>query len=310
MMTIKCTNGTLKRIDYYKCVPNLRSILISLNPGKRQNTRHKIVRPKVPASYVSEANENLHNPLMNLEKLGTRWFGVIIDFEGVISCPDYKHEQEVWQILAVEEKQKEPSAYDFKKAEGMKQSEVLSQIFCWTRDPDRIKLILKRKQDLLEKLHLERENRKEDGMTTKANLSSFFSLCETWRIPVAILSSRKNREELEEILRNITHDWTEEFTKYIVGCDEFSHGLPDTGSYILASQVISRPSSRCIVISNSILSIEAAKDLNMKSIIISGKYKPWELHEADLVVSNLEDLTFQGFQTLIAYEAGGERDIY
>ena len=73
-------------------------------------------------------------------------------------------------------------------------------------------------------------------------------------------------------------------------------------SFTTAAEILSRPLQRCVVISNSIFSIEAAKDLQMKCVIISDRFKAWELHEADIIVKDLEELTFQRFQSLFSAE--------
>jgi|TARA_B110000459_G_C16443696_1_gene417459 5-amino-6-(5-phospho-D-ribitylamino)uracil phosphatase len=254
------------------------------------------LKSQIKLTCVEDSDRVLYNPLVRLEELGTRYFGVIVDFEGVIDSPNFEYEREAWRTLAVEENLKEPTPIELKKAEGMKFNDAICQVFCWTRDPQRIESLLKRRRGILTEQNIE-------ARRGGARLESFTRLCtlfHTWKIPVAIVSSSRIRESLELELKKLYKQQNR--TIFLVGSDDFAHSLPDIDSFTTAAEILSRPLQRCVVISNSIFSIEAAKDLQMKCVIISDRFKAWELHEADIIVKDLEELTFQRFQSLFAAE--------
>lgn len=57
----------------------------------------------LPRTVESVAdNPLLHNPLQRMERLGTNWFGVIADYEGVVVDSTLKAHQEAWRQAAAE----------------------------------------------------------------------------------------------------------------------------------------------------------------------------------------------------------------
>ena len=259
------------------------------------------LKSRIKLTCIKDSNEVLHNPLQRLEEMGTRHFGVIVDFEGIVDSPKFEYEREAWHTLAKEENLKEPTPFELKKAEGMKYGDVICQVFCWTRDPKRIESLIYRWRGIVAEQNI--GNSRRDG----SKLESFTKLCtlfRKWKIPVAVVSSSRIRESLELELKYLYKQ--QKCVTVLVGSDDYAHSLPDTGSYMLAAEILSRPLHRCVVISNSLFSIEAAKDLQMKCIVISNRFKAWELHEADLIIAELEELTFQRFQTLFAAESENE----
>ena len=61
---------------------------------------------------------------------------------------------------------------------------------------------------------------------------------------------------------------------------------------------------RCIVVGASNLSTEAAHEAGMQSLSVAGRHPVYELTAADLVVSNLGDVTMMNLKQLFASEKG------
>ena len=86
----------------------------------------------VPASLkpLPRAVENiaddpsLHNPLQRLHRLGTGWFDVILEYEGVLVEDTSDLHSKAWEVLANEEGQSRPLHWALKRAEGMKSDQV------------------------------------------------------------------------------------------------------------------------------------------------------------------------------------------
>jgi beta-phosphoglucomutase-like phosphatase (HAD superfamily) len=59
---------------------------------------------------------------------------------------------------------------------------------------------------------------------------------------------------------------------------------------------------RCVVIGDSNRSVEAAHELGMKSVIVTGGQPAWNFSAADLVVRSLAQLSFVNMKQLIGNE--------
>lgn len=82
--------------------------------------------PKDPVTGVDDVN--LGNPLQRAERLGTGWFGVILDLDGVVLDYDFATvSARSWQRLAEEEGRAPLPAWALRKAEHMKNE----QVGCW-----------------------------------------------------------------------------------------------------------------------------------------------------------------------------------
>lgn len=72
--------------------------------------------------------------------------------------------------------------------------------------------------------------------------------------------------------------------------------------YITAANQLQRPFVRCIVVGDSNRSVEAAHELGMKSVIVTGNQPAWNFSGADLVVRNLSQLSFVNMKKLFGNE--------
>jgi len=92
-------------------------------------------------NYTSAGN----NPLRRLEDLGTRSFGIILEFEAVILPTTLNIERDVWNQLACENNLKRPLDYQIQCAFRRKPEYVISQVFNWTNDATRVTILATRK---------------------------------------------------------------------------------------------------------------------------------------------------------------------
>ena len=107
----------------------------------------KFVCFAVPASVPDSANDvavslkplpraveniaddpSLHNPLQRLHRLGPGWFGVILEYEGVLVEDTSELHSRAWQMLGEEEGKPRPFAWALKRAEGMKSEQVYKML--------------------------------------------------------------------------------------------------------------------------------------------------------------------------------------
>jgi hypothetical protein len=106
---------------------------------ERNWSTNKLVFPVVEENRADD--KWLQNPLLRLERFGVGWFGVVLDWEGVIVDEDPKVERRVWEAVAEEEGRPLPPAWLLRRAEGMKTEQVVAEVLCWTRDPMQVSFV-------------------------------------------------------------------------------------------------------------------------------------------------------------------------
>lgn len=72
--------------------------------------------------------------------------------------------------------------------------------------------------------------------------------------------------------------------------------------YSYASQLIQRPPIRCVVVGESNTSVEAAHELGMKCVVVTGNRPVYDFVGADLVVRNLSQISFFNLKRLFGAE--------
>lgn len=243
-----------------------------------------------------EATQHALNPLQRLEDLGTRRFGVIFEFEGVVVPCRPQSELEDWHQLAHEEKLIVPAQYQLRSAFRRKTSHVVSRVFNWGTEPQRVKYLTRRKSELF-------CNRVRRSGKVSHSVRSFFQLLNSFHIPCAIYSSQLTTEELDDLLILLElkdyfkgESGSNSVKSVVLGSDFVQSGLPDTEYYLLAADALSRSTQKCVVISDHHLAIEATLELGMKCIIVNGDELRWELRNADMVVPSLESISFRNLQ--------------
>ena len=235
----------------------------------------------------------LHNPLQRLERLGTGWMGVILELEGV--CVDYEYGDvatRAWQQLAQEEGKPTPPIWALKKAEGMKNEQIIQEVFCWTRNPTEARRLTVRKEEILASLLGDRKPMISSGVPTLLDVLGRAGT------PVAVVSSAPEFR----VNSTIENSGLAPRFEVVVSGDDVYRGKPDPEGYLYAAQRIDRPPVRCVVVGTSNLSVEAAHEVGMKCVAVAGRNPVYELSAADLVVRSLEQLSFINLKQLFAME--------
>jgi beta-phosphoglucomutase-like phosphatase (HAD superfamily) len=115
--------------------------------------------------------------------------------------------------------------------------------------------------------------------------------------PIAFASTapeRRVRPTLERL------DLARTFTAIVTAEDNGSAELEN--SYLAASHLLQRPPLRCVVLGDGNRAVEAARELGMKSVVVTGGQPAWNFGAADLVVRNLGALTFANMKNLFSQE--------
>jgi HAD superfamily hydrolase (TIGR01509 family) len=110
-----------------------------------------------------------------------------------------------------------------------------------------------------------------------------------WRQVVATSAPRANAEVM---LRALGLD---SLFDTFVGAEDVTHGKPAPDVFLAAARAAGADPSRCIVVEDAAVGIEAARRAGMRSIGVSRT----ERLDADVAVSSLEDLPEDAFERLL-----------
>lgn len=253
--------------------------------------------------YSLPDSSSIANPLERWKRLGTSWFGVVCEIEGVLTKDLHELHMSAWRQVAAEENLVQPTEYDMKRFVNVKTEQLVSQIFRWTNDKDEIRRLLSRKQQLL-LTSLKREQR----TLIRRETTSFLSHISTMEIPFVLLSQERLTDvqqmleyiSLEKDILQVPMDKNKNINTSlnIITAEDFCYGLPDSECLIRASDLLERPFERVVVIASSLHALEAAQELNMRTVMVAGRHKVWELKGADLVVHGLDEISFQNMKNM------------
>lgn len=224
--------------------------------------------------------------------MGTGWLAVVMEFEGLIVEDFGDLHQRAWQALAAEEGKPMPPGWMLRRAEGMKNEQVIQEVFCWTRLPMEVRRLAARKEDLF------REALGGAPPATPPGALLLLDLLQKHNVPVAIACSAPEarvRDTLDQLQ-------LQDSFGAVVTADDVYRGRPDPEAYLLAAQQLGRPPARCVVIGNSNQSVEAAREAGMAAVVVAGRHPVYELSAADLVVRELSELSFVNLKQLFRNE--------
>ena len=241
------------------------------------------------------------NPLERWRRLGTGWFGVVCELEGVIVSDIANFQRVAWRALATEENLRYPTEYELEHRQNLKSDQLISQIFNWTHNKEEIRRLTLRRQEILFK---ELEGYQ---VVIQPGALKLLALLRSNSIP-CILISQYTKAEVEYVLRNsplkesISFNISgmhEDTRSPVITADDVRFGLPDTECISLCASTLHRPHERITIIGGSLQVLEAAIELRAHTIMVSGKRRAWELKRADLVVNTLEEICFQNLKNLL-----------
>ena len=136
--------------------------------------------------------------------------------------------------------------------------------------------------------------------TARDGLYRFVETLKQHSIPIALCSTE----------RHLIYDCVQSLGLYpyvdaVVSADDVSRCAPDPEAYAYAAQKLNRPPFRCVVIGASNHSCEAAHDCGMKCVAAANTQPLYELNAADLVIKQLDELSFINLKQLFRQETFG-----
>lgn len=206
-------------------------------------------------------------------------WAALFDWDGVIVDSSRFHE-ESWELLAAEVGRSLPPGH-FKRGYGMKNEYIIPEILGWTRDPEQIRRLSLRKEEIFRELACAK------GIELLPGVREWIAELDRHEIPRAIASST-HRENILCLLRHLNLGGF----SVIVAAEEVTRGKPDPEVFIRAARRLGFSPQQCVVFEDTHAGIAAARAAGARVVAVSTTHPPDTLREADLVVDRLDQLPF------------------
>jgi len=213
-------------------------------------------------------------------------FSCIFDWDGVI-IDSSEHHIEGWRRLAKEELLVFPE-HLFKQSFGMKNEEIIPNLWKWTNDISEIRRIDKKKEAMY------REIMKEKGLVALPGVEKLLRILKENKISCAIGSSAP-RANITTGLDILGYNG---FFKAIVSGEDVKLGKPSPQIFLEAAKRLKANPEECIVFEDAKVGVAAGKAACMKLVAITNTYPESELRDADIVVDSLEKISLMDLELL------------
>lgn len=213
-------------------------------------------------------------------------FAAIFDWDGVVIDSSIQHEKS-WELLAAELGRSLPAGH-FKRGFGKKNQLIIPEILNWSHDPEEIRRLGDRKEELY------RELVRQGGMTTLPGASELLAALRSCGIPRAVASSTP-RANLDAIFASTGLN---EFFDAVVCAEDVVNGKPAPDVFLKAAALLSAPPQRCVVLEDALFGIEAAQRAGMKVIAVATTNPLELLCHADRAVESLEEVSVKDLKAL------------
>jgi len=213
-------------------------------------------------------------------KTSTRSAGwaALFDWDGVI-IDSRTHHEESWERLARDLRASLPAGH-FLRGFGRKNDFIIPEILGWTRDPEQIRTISLRKEELY------RDVVNERGLDALPGVHTWLERLRDAGVRCAIGSST-HRANIDLSLELIG---LKEFFSAIVTAEDVTKGKPDPEVFLAAAERAGSAPSRCVVFEDAHVGIATARAGGMRVVAVATTHPREELSEADQVVDRLDEL--------------------
>lgn len=211
----------------------------------------------------------------------------IFDWDGVV-IDSSEHHIEGWRRIAKEDGYVFPE-HLFKQSFGMKNQEIIPQLWKWTTDPAEIKRIDKKKEAMY------RDIMCEMGIIPLPGIENLLKLLNDNNIPCAIGSSAPTANVTTGLDLLGFHN----YFKAVVTGEDVTLGKPDPQIFLTAAKKLGALPSQCVVFEDAKVGIAAAHAGKMKVVAVTNTYPAHELSHADWVVASLEEVGVERIRDLL-----------
>ena len=206
-------------------------------------------------------------------------FACIFDWDGVI-IDSSEHHIEGWRGLAKDENLVFPE-HLFKQSFGMKNEEIIPQLWKWTNDISEIRRIDKKKEAIY------RDIMREKGLNALPGVQALLDLLAEKKISCAIGSSAP----MANITTGLDILGFERYFKAIISGEDVKLGKPSPQIFLEAAKRLKARPDECVVFEDAKVGVTAGKAAGMKVVAVMNTYQAEELKGADLIVDSLEKIS-------------------
>jgi beta-phosphoglucomutase len=215
-------------------------------------------------------------------------FSCIFDWDGVI-IDSSDHHIEGWKRLAEEERLVFPERL-FKQSFGMKNEEIIPQLWKWTTDINEIRRIDRKKEGIY------RDIMREMGLVALPGVEALLKMLSDNNIRCAIGSSAP----MANVTTGLDILGFGKYFSVVVSGDDVKLGKPSPHIFLEAAKRLDAPPPECIVFEDAKVGVAAGKAAGMKVVAVTNTYPAEELTQADLIVGSLEEITIAGLGKLLS----------
>lgn len=213
-------------------------------------------------------------------------FACIFDWDGII-IDSSEHHIEGWRRLAKDENLVFPEQL-FKQSFGMKNEEIIPQLWKWTNDIAEIRRIDKKKEGIY------RDIMREKGLVALPGVESLLTTLATNKVPCAIGSSAP----MANITTGLDILGFHRFFKTVVSGEDVKLGKPSPQIFLEAAKRLNARPDECVVFEDAKVGVTAGKAAGMKVVAVTNTYRQKELKGADLIVESLEKMSMKDIERL------------
>jgi beta-phosphoglucomutase len=216
---------------------------------------------------------------------------IIWDVDGTLVDTAKQHFR-AWTKLAAEIGRPFTRA-DFAATFGMRNPEIIRQVFEPNADDARCRELGERKEELY------RASVREEGVQLLPGVAALLAAIEAAGWPQAVGSSAPPANL--DLLLGLSG--TRKFFAAVVTGDDVRRGKPDPEVFLTAAVKLGADVERCVVFEDAVVGVEAARAGGMHCVaVMFVSHHPAEKLRAagaDLVVSSLEDVTLENVKAMV-----------
>lgn len=205
-------------------------------------------------------------------------FAVLFDWDGVVIDSRALH-QSAWDEVA-RELGHPHGPEEFRRHFGAQNRRAIMEVLGWTQDEAEMRQIAERKEVLF------RERLEQSGDLVIPGVSAFLAELSAAGVPRAVVSSspRLNIERMLERAERFGSRGIRRAFPAIVAAEDTSRGKPDPACYELGAERLGVPASRCVVLEDAPVGIEAGLAAGMRVVALTTTHPASELGRAHLVI--------------------------
>ncbi len=215
----------------------------------------------------------------------TKDWTAVFDWDGVIVDSSSFHEM-AWEEMAATDGLPLPEGH-FKRGFGMKNEKVIPDVLGWAQEPDEVRALGRRKEEMYRRLV------REKGLGILPGVRAWIARLREAGIPCVIGSSTE-RANIECVLElHGIRDWFDD----VISGDDVVHGKPAPDIFLKAAAAGGRGTG--VVFEDAHVGIEAARAAGFPVIAVTTTHPADSLADADLVIDRLDELTVDRVDALL-----------